>query len=50
MFSFSPFFSIKTDNAMNVFVVKSLCIFIINLLDKYLDIKMLVKEYKFAEF
>lgn len=47
---FLHFFSIETDTAMNMFVVKSLCTLIIHPLDKFLEVKRLVKEYKVAEF
>lgn len=35
---------------MNMFVVKSLCIYIIHPLDEFLELKMLAEEYKFAGF
>ena len=47
---FPPFFSIKNNTAMNMFVVKFLCRYIIHSLDEFLKVKMLVEEYKFAGF
>ena len=47
---FPPFFSVKNNTAMNMFVVKSLCIYIIQPLDEFLELKMLAEEYKFAGF